>query len=517
MEQILAGVSDAFTLVNLFYIAFGVLMGIMVGAVPGLNGPMAIAVAVPLTFYMTPLAAIAFLIGINKGGTFGGSISAILLNTPGSPESATTALDGYPLARKGKGLKALKMALYSSVCGDLFSDLVLFTVAAPLALIALHMGPPELAAVFAFSLTIIAGLSGSSQIRGLVAAVVGAFLATVGLDIETAQPRLTFGSSDLIDGIPIIPMTIGLLALSEILIQIEAHALGREKGTHALNAFSRTLPSEDRRVSWAEFKGCLRTIARSALIGTGVGAVPGIGAIVAGFLGYGAARRASKTPEAFGTGKLEGIAATEAANSAVTGANLIPLLSLGIPGSLSAAILIGAFLIHGVDPGPLVFTEHPQLIYGIFAAMFLGNIMNFLIGNVGLRLFALIVHVPKWIIHPVVVVLCLAGAYANGNTMFAVAVMMVFAVLGYFMRKFQFSYATFIIGFALGESFEQSVRQSVILFRDRPAALLEHPIVLLFAALTMFALWRIARTARRSPGGPQAGPDTGAAEGALTR
>ncbi|POF28309.1 tripartite tricarboxylate transporter permease [Roseibium marinum] len=506
METILAGISDAFTLVNIGYIAFGVFMGIMVGAIPGLNGPMAIAVAVPLTYSMTPLAAVAFLIGINKGGTYGGSVSAILLNTPGSPESTSTAFDGYPLVKKGKGLKALKMALYSSVSGDIFSDIVLFTVAAPLAIIALKMGPAEMAAVFAFSLTIVAGLSGNSLLRGLIAAVLGAFLSTVGLDIETAQPRLTMGISNLIEGIPIIPMTIGLLALSEILIQIETTLLGRETDTGRNRIFSKDLPREDRRVSFAEYKSCLRTIVRSALIGTGVGAVPGIGAIVAGFLGYGAAKRASKNPEEFGTGKLEGIAATEAANSAVIGANLIPLLALGIPGSLSAAILIGAFLMHGVDPGPLIFQEHGRLVYGIFAAMFLANWINFAIGNFGLRFFALLVSVPKAIIHPILVIFCIAGAYANGNAMFSVAVMMVFAVVGYFMRKMDFSFATFIIGFALGSTFEQSVRQSVILFKDQPLELFQHPIVLFFTALTVFSLWRIARTKNRIA--PVRSPDT---------
>ncbi|WP_417691979.1 tripartite tricarboxylate transporter permease [Roseibium sp.] len=491
MDTVLAGVSDAFTLINITYIAMGVFMGIMVGAIPGLNGPMAIAVAVPLTYYMSPLGSIAFLIGINKGGTYGGSVAAILLNTPGSPESTSTAFDGYPLVKKGKGLKALKMALYASITGDVFSDIVLFTVAAPLAIVALRMGPPEMAAVFAFSLTIIAGLSGKSILRGLLAAILGAYISCVGLDIETAQPRLTMGLSDLIEGVPIIPMTIGLLALSEILIQIETSLLGRQTDSGQYRVFGKDIPKEDRTVSWAEYKSCLRTIVRSALIGTGVGAIPGIGAIVAGFLGYGAAKRASKNPEEFGTGKLEGVAATEAANSAVVGANLIPLLALGIPGSLSAAILIGAFLMHGVDPGPLIFQEHGQLIYGIFAAMFMANWINFGIANLGLRLFAMVVSVPKGIIHPIVVVLCIAGAFANGNAMFSVAVMMVFAVLGYFMRKLDFSFATFIIGFALGGTFEQSVRQSVILFKDSPWTLLTHPIVMLFVALTIFAVWRI--------------------------
>ena len=496
MDAILAGIGDALTLTNVVFVAFGVFIGIFVGAIPGLNGPMAIAVALPMTYYMSPLASIAFLVGINKGGTYGGSISAILLNTPGSPEATTTAFDGYPLAKQGKGIKALKMALYASVFGDSFSDIVLFTVAAPLALVALKLGPPEMAAVLVFAFTIIAGLAGESLLRGLIAAAGGAFLSTVGLDIQTAEPRLTFGWVQLDDGIPILAMAIGLLALSEVLLQIEEYVLGRNQDDGALDVFSRNVPREDKRVSLAEFRSCFRTIIRSSIIGTWVGAVPGIGAIVAGFLGYAAAKRASKNPEEFGTGRLEGVAAAEAANSAVTGANLIPLLTIGVPGSLAAAILIGAFLIHGVDPGPLIFRNYPRLVYGIFAAMAIANVMNLAIGSIGLRLFAILVRLPKPIMLPVIVLLCMVGAFAVDNSLFSMGVMFVFAILGYFMRKYDYSFANFIIGFALGENLEINFRQTIILFGDDPAELLWHPIVLGFLALTAISIWRMQRRPR---------------------
>jgi putative tricarboxylic transport membrane protein len=496
MDVIFAGIADAFTPINLMFMAAGVFTGILVGAIPGLNAPMAIAIALPLTYYMSPLAGIAFLIGIMKGGTFGGSITAILLNTPGSPEATSTAFDGYPLARQGKGIKAMKMALFASVFGDAFSDIVLFTVAAPLALLALKMGPAEMTAVLMFSLTIVAGLSGQSLVRGLMAAVLGGFLSTVGLDIATAEPRLTFGFVELEDGIPIIPLTIGLLALSEVLIQIERYLHSDVSERRVIDVYAKDVPRENRIVTWAEWKRCFRTIMRSSLIGTGIGALPGVGAIVAGFLGYAAAKRSSKHPERFGKGELEGVAACEAANSAVSGANLIPLLAIGVPGSLSAAILIGAFLIHGVDPGPLIFKNSPQLVYGIFAVMAVGNLFNLVIGSVGLRFFALLVKVPLSMLHPVIVVLCIAGAFSNGSTMFSVGVMMVFAVLGYFMRKLDFSFATFIVGFALGENFEVFFRQTVTLFADQPAALLSRPIVMGFVALTLWSLWR---TGRRRP------------------
>jgi putative tricarboxylic transport membrane protein len=487
---------DALTLTNIVLVACGVVTGIVVGAIPGLNGPMAIAVALPVTFYLSPLGGLAFLIGIMKGGTFGGSISAILLNTPGSPEAAATAFDGYPLAQQGKALKALKIALYSSVFGDSFSDLVLFAVAAPIAVVALLMGPPEMAAVLIFSLTIIAGLSGRSLLRGLIAAAAGGFIGTIGLDVESALPRLTFGFVELEDGVPLIPLTIGLLALSEIIIQIEAQALGLAGVAQRINPFGKDVPREDRVVSWPEWRDCFKTIMRSSLIGTGIGALPGIGAVVAGFLGYAAAKRGSPHAAEFGTGRLEGIAAVEAANSAVTGANLIPLLAIGIPGSLSAAILIGAFLVHGVQPGPLIFQDHARLVYGIFTAMAIANLLNLFIGQLGLRLFAYVVSFPNRVIHPVVVVLCIAGAYATDNSMFAVAIALIFGIVGYFMRKLDFSFAAFIIGFALGPQTELYVRQTVILFQDNPARLFSHPIVLFFLALTVYSIWRIVQHKR---------------------
>ncbi len=496
MHELLAGMADALTLTNIVLVALGVVTGIVVGAIPGLNGPMAIAVALPVTFYLSPLGGLAYLIGIMKGGTFGGSISAILLNTPGSPEAAATAFDGYPLAQKGKALKALKMALYSSVFGDSFSDIVLFVVAAPIAVVALLMGPPEMAAVLIFSLTIIAGLSGKSLLRGVIAAAAGGFIGTIGLDVESALPRLTFGFVELEDGVPLIPLTIGLLALSEIIIQIEAQVLGLADVAQRINPFGKDVPPEDRVVSWAEWRDSFRTIMRSSLIGTGIGALPGIGAVVAGFLGYAAAKRASPHAEEFGTGRLEGVAAVEAANSAVSGANLIPLLAIGVPGSLSAAILIGAFLVHGVQPGPLIFQDHARLVYGIFTAMAIANLMNLFIGQLGLRLFAYVVSFPNRIIHPVVVVLGIAGAYATDNSMFAVAIALIFAVVGYFMRKLDFSFAAFIIGFALGPQTELYVRQTVILFQDDPLRIFSHPIVLFFLALTVYSIWRIVRQKR---------------------
>lgn len=492
MDVVINGLLSAFTLVNFLFITLGVLIGIIVGAIPGINGPMAIAIAVPLTFTMSPVAAIAFLVGINKGANYGGAVSAILLNIPGAAEAIATTFDGYPLAKKGKGLKALKMALYSSVFGDTFSDIVLILVAAPFALIALKMGPSEIAALLLFALTFIAALVGSSVMKGLIAAVLGVFVSTIGVDPEAGTVRMTFGSLDLEDGLPLITMAIGLLALSEILIQVEDYVRGKlDTRTKGLNAFDPDVKKEDRVVTLAEFKFSMRTIIRSSAIGTVIGAIPGLGSVLAGFLGYGSAKRASKNPEEFGKGALDGVAGAEAANSAVVGANLIPTFALGIPGSLTAAILLGALVVHGLTPGPLIFQDSGEILYGIFGAMLIANFVNLFLGQVGLRFFAMIISLPKQYIHPLIIMLCIVGAFLIEQSMFSVGLMMFFAIMGYIMRKLDFSIVAFIIAFVLGPQFEEALRQTIFLFGDEPSKLLGQPIAIGFVLLTIYSLYRL--------------------------
>ncbi len=489
MEVILAGFLDTFTVENILFIFMGVTMGVFVGAVPGLNGPMAIALAVPMTYYMSPIAAVAFLIGINKGGTFGGSIAAILLNTPGTPEAAATCWDGHPLAKKGKGEKALKMALYSSVFGDTFSDFVLILVAAPIAVLALKMGPPEILSVIIFALTIIAGLESKQLVKGLIGAGLGIFFASIGMDPNTATPRLTFGLWELESGISLMALGIGTLALSEVLVQLETRGETQDK----IFELDKTMKKEDRRISFGEFRGVFKTLMRSSVIGTVLGALPGLGAVIAAFLGYGAAKRASKDPDSFGKGNLEGIAAAESANNAVIGSNLIPLFTLGIPGNVASAMLIGAFIMHGVTPGPLMFEEHGRLIYGIYGGMLVGNIFNLFIGAIGLRIFVRVLSIPRNIIYPVIIFICLTGAYIADNSLFAVGVMIVFAVLGYFMKKLEFSFVSFIIGFVLAPMFEMSLQQTLIMSRNNLFIMFQRPIALIFIVFTIVLIWRIIK------------------------
>lgn len=495
MTDIFLGVQDALSFANIIVIFSGVTLGIVVGAIPGLNAPMAIAIAIPLTYYMSPLSALAFLISVNKGGSFGGSISGILLNTPGSPEAAATAIDGHPLARKGKPKKAMQTALAASVSGDLFSDIVLILVAAPLAVVALKLGPVETCALIIFAFAMIAGLLGDSIAKGLIATALGVFFATVGTDPTLSMPRLTFGSIELQSGIPLMAVGIGMLALSEVLLQLEAYF----RGQRAKNAAVAKIESDQNdRLTFAEFRGLAPTIFRSAVIGTGVGALPGLGATIAGFLGYGAAKRASRHPETFGEGAPEGVAAAEAANSAVVGANLIPLLSLGIPGNVTAALLVGAFIIHGVAPGPWLFDDHGRLIYGMFAAMVIANFANLFIGGFGLRLFAKVLLIPKPVILPALTLLCLTGAYLNDQSFFAVGLTVAFALLGFVMRKLHYPFVTFIIGFVLTPMLELSVSQAVIITDGKLSALLDHPVAVILLALTVFVVARLAFRKPRS-------------------
>ncbi|MEM9783561.1 MAG: tripartite tricarboxylate transporter permease [Pseudomonadota bacterium] len=494
MDIILAAMLDALSFGTVLSVALGVVIGIAIGAVPGLNAPMAIAVAIPLTFAMAPLAAIGMLVGVMKGGGFGGAIGAILLNTPGEPHSAATTLDGHPLARSGKPRRALQTALYSSVAGDSCSDLVLILFAPTLAVFALRAGPIELAAILVISLTLIASLSGRSLAKGIFAAVLGAFLSTVGVDPETASPRFTFGQIELFDGLPLAAVAIGVLAVPEIVLRLQE---GRARQSSATGAAQ----SEGRdRLSLTEFIALRRTVLRGAGIGTAIGALPGLGTTLAAFLSYAATKRFSKAPERLGTGAPEGIAATESANSAVSGANLIPLLTLGIPGNLTAALLVGAFLIHGVTPGPLIFERDAQLIYGLFAAMIMANVMVLLIGSLGLRVFALIVKVPPYLVYPTVLLLCVVGIYVSQGGFFAVWVMLAFAVLGFLMLRLEISVVCFIIGLVLGPMIELSIRQSVILLSRSPAAILDHPFALTLLAATPLVAWILVRDRARLSG-----------------
>ena len=478
--------NSVLTLNNVSWIAFGVLLGYVVGVIPGLGKGTAVAVSIPITFYLSPLTGIAYLIGIAKGSTAGSAVSAILLNTPGEPSSAPTALDGYPLSQKGQASKALKMGLFASVIGDFFATLLLIFLAAPLAEYALLFGPVEVTAILLFSLTFIAALSGDSLIKGLIAGLFGLLFSTVGMEIETATVRFTFGILELFDGLSLIPVAIGMLAGAEMMVQLS----GLEALEHQQKILKGNIKSINQSISWEEWKLCLPAIVRGTAVGSTVGILPGLGASVASFLSYGLAKKAAKDPSRFGKGAIEGIAAAESADNAVVPSSLVPLFALGIPGSVIAAILIGAFIIQGVTPGPLMFVQQPELVNGIYLSMICASLLLLLIGFFGQKVFSLLSLVSLRLIIPSVIFFCSIGAYLQGGGIIGVWLILFFGIFGYLAKKLDFSFVTFLIGFVVGPQFELSLRQAIAI-TPTYEHLLKHPIAIIFILITIIAIWKI--------------------------
>ena len=483
-SEILTGFSYFIQPDNILAMFCGTALGIIIGAIPGLGVTLAIAVLTPLTFSMQPLTAIVFLLGIYIGGIFGGSITAILINTPGTPAAAATLIDGYPLAKQGKARKALNMALYASVMGNIFGVMALIIIAAQLAKLALQFGPPEYAMLILFSLTIIASMTGKSIIKGLLSAALGLFLCTIGADPMNGTPRLIFGINELADGLNILPLLIGLFAVGEIFIQAEKKPVSHISTATLVHS---TKP-EDNRVSFGELKSSFKSIVRSSLIGIFIGTLPGIGSSVTAFLSYGMASRYSKNPDQFGKGALEGVAAAESGNNAVCGAALIPLLAFAIPGDLTCAVLLGALMIHGLTPGPLLFQTHIETIYGIFISLAFCSVVLLILGKISFRMFGFITSLPRHFIFPFVLVLCAVGSYSMKNSLFDVYVMFIFGLIGYGMAKGDFPPAPMVIAFILGPMFENHLRQALIMSSGNYSIFITRPVSTLFVVMTVISV-----------------------------
>ena len=490
MEHFIAAFHLFFQVPVFFSTFLGVLIGIIMGSIPGLTATMAIALIIPMTFYLSPIVSISMLVGAYKGGCLGGSIPAILLNTPGTPAAAATVLDGHEMAKKGQALKALKMSIHASVLADSFSDIVLILIAPPLALIALKMGPPEMASLIIFSLMIITAVAGSSLTRGIIAGILGLIVATVGLDPMLGTRRFGFGFMELDEGIALMPMLIGLFAVSEFFINADKKMTGERIKMYKLS----TNP-DDNRVTREEFKRCLKIIASASVIGTILGAIPGIGPSIASFSSYAQAKKMSKEPERFGKGAIEGVAAAEAGNNAVVGANLIPLLTLGIPGDIGAAILLGAFMIQGLHPGPLLFKEHTDVIYAIFMSLLLANVFAHTIASVYIKFAAKIAGIPKWYIFPTVLAFCFVGVYGFNQSVFDIWMALVFGLLGYILRKNGFPIAPLLIAFILEPILERAFRQSLLLSSGSMSIFLTRPISLVFIIFTAISILLLIRNA----------------------
>ena len=483
--------------VTIVMVLAGFLVGIMVGATPGLAGPVAMAIALPIlisVFGYSPdalLPVIGFLIGIMKGATIGGAVPAILFNTPGTPDAFMTTLDGYPMTRAGKAKKALRVAHFSSASGDTFSDIVLFVCAPFLAiLVERYLDLPEKTALLILSLSFIAAVIGGSPGKGLISTGLGLLAAYVGTG-EDFYPRLSMGSRELAQGFPIATAVLGVLIIGAVLKELDDLWHQHRAG----NPASVVKDSGDQRLHGADIRRLLPYIGRSALIGTAIGALPGIGSTLAATLGYtvGRARYRSRKPDGapeFGAGAPEGIAATEAANSSVSGANLIPVLSLGIPDNAAAVFLIlAAESIGGFNPGPAVFrfsadVVNPELVvaFGLFTAMMLANLLNWTIGGLFMRSMGMMIHIPKHILLPSVLLLTLAAIYVQETRMEAIWFALGFGVLGYVMRVMAISPLPFVIAFILGGNLEATARQAFAATGSDPWFLFTSPIAALFMA-----------------------------------
>ena len=470
----------------------GVMLGVIIGFIPGLGPAVAISVAIPITHTMGVLPAIALMLGIYKGGTYGGSISAILINTPGTPAAAATLFDGWPLAQQGKSGKALDLALIASVFGDAVGMLVLCAVAMPVAAIAMKFGPAELTCLLLFAMTIVGSLGGKSLLRGLFATLLGIMLSTVGVDPMSGDYRFTWGILYLEDGLAIIPMVIGLFAMAEVYRQV-----AKVDGSLKASLLPPAKHPDDNRVTWPEFKRCLPVLLQSSIIGVGVGALPGTGATTAAFVAYGTAQQRSKHPEEFGKGSIEGIAAAESGNNAVCGGALVPMLTLGVPGDVVTAILMSALMVHGIHVGPNIFVDHREFMFTLFGLALVSIIMLFVCGRIALRYLRNLGSLPQAVVMPLVMLLCVLGAYATNNQISDVWFMLGMGLVGLVLSALEIPLAPLVIGFILVPNLEMSFRQALHLSDGSYWTFVTKPIALFFLILAAVSCLHIARTSRR--------------------
>jgi putative tricarboxylic transport membrane protein len=498
LENLLLGFQIAITPFNLFVAVVGIVLGTIIGVLPGLGGANGVAILLPLTFTMPPTSAIILLTCIYWGALFGGAITSILFNIPGEPWSVATTLDGYPLAKQGKAGQALTAAFTSSFIGAAFAIVLVSFFAQPLAELALKFGPPEFFAIQLLTFSSFIGLGGGNPVKSFVAILTGFILATVGLDTVTGRLRLTFGSIELMRGFSFIVAVIGLFGLGEIFLTVEE---GLEfRGVTPRVRFREML------ATWRELCGYWKTFLRGSLIGFWMGFKPG-GATPASFMSYGFARRFSRHPEKFGTGVLEGVVAPETAAHAAGVAALLPMITLGIPGSPTAAVMLGGLLIWGLQPGPMLFVEKPEFVWGLIASMYTGNVIGVVVVLVFVPAFASILRIPFAILTPLIVFVCAIGAYAVSNSMLDVWYMLLFGVIGYVFKKLDYPLAPLVLALVLGDLAESALRQSLIISQGSLLVFFQSPIsaVITTAALALFALPVLGPLVRR-PGRGQTAP-----------
>ena len=452
LSNLLIGFSVALEPINIFYGLIGALIGTAVGVLPGLGTVATIALLLPVTYQLEPVSAVIMLAGIFYGAQYGGSTTAILLNIPGEASSVTTTLDGYQMARQGRAGPALGICAIGSFIGGTIGVIGLCIAAPLLADMALQFGPPEYFALVLLGLMMVIYLAEGSIIKGVLMGFLGLFAGTIGLDPVTGTERFTFGITELRDGLDLVPVAMGLFGISELMLNIE-----RPEARDVLRSAVRDLlpTRQDWNRAW-------KAIVRGSLFGFFAGILPGGGATISSFMSYGLEKRLSKTPERFGRGAIEGVAAPESANNAASTSSFIPLLTLGIPGNLSTAMILVALMIHGIQPGPLMMSEHPDLFWGVIASMYVGNIILLCLNLPMITLWVRLLHTPYHYLALLIVVVCVVGAYSVTYSAFSVLVMVVFGVFGYITRRYNFPPAPFILAMILGPMLEKSLQQSLI-------------------------------------------------------
>lgn len=483
MELFINGLAAIASPETLALMILGTIVGIIFGSVPGLTAVTGIALFLPVTYSLGPIKGMALLIAIYIGAVSGGLIAAILINIPGTPASVATCFDGSPLAKKGQAYKALGVGTVFSFLGTIFGILVLVFVSPIIAEFALKFGPAEYFAVAIFSLTLISSLSGKSLVKGLISAALGIVFITVGAAPIDAVDRYTFGFSGMRGGFDILTVLVGLYAISEIL-----STAANKKQLIAGSGQVMQFKGKGFGFTMKEFLSQKVNFLIAALIGVGIGILPGIGGATSNILAYSVIKNKSKYPEKFGTGIIDGVVASETANNATIGGAMVPLLTLGIPGDAATAMLLGGLIVHGVQPGPLLFTTHPDVVYSVFASMCVATIMMIVIQMFGLRLFAKVLEVPKYYLMPIIIVLCIIGAFALNNRMFDCWSIIFFGLVGYAMGKLDIPLPPMIMSFVLGETVETNLRRALMYSNNDPSIFITSPISCVFLVMAAISI-----------------------------
>lgn len=490
-DNILVGVHVGLQPINLAYCFLGVLTGTLIGVLPGIGPSGAIAILLPLTIGISPASSIILLAGIYYGSMYGGSTTSILVNVPGEAASVITCLDGFQMAKEGRAGPALGIAAFGSFFAGTFSLFGLMFLSTPLSMFALAFGPPEYSSMIILGMTLVIYLAQGSILNAMIMAAFGFLISFIGLDSFTGGERFTAGIPELVRGVDVIPVVIGLFGVSEVLLNLGV----REEKNIIKSKLKNLFPN---RVDW---KDSWKAITRGSIIGFLLGLLPGGSTTLASFASYAMEKKLSKYPERFGRGAIEGVAGPESANNSAFGASLIPLLSLGIPPSVVAALLFSALMIQGIQPGPFLIVKHPDVFWGLVISMYLGNFMLLILNLPLIPLWVQVLKVPKTILFPFILLFCIVGAYGGNNSTFDVGIMMVFGILGYLMRKFRYEPAPLILGFILGPRLESAIRQSLALSEGSFSIFFSRPIsitLLAVAALMIFSFVFSRKVKRRS-------------------